>query len=175
MPPKVFQRQYTRRPSQPQTMCNYTAQDLHNQHLRIEGGLRPPGQLLQQSLRVAKEFLLRLSETLSGKLVAILLMGLDLTAVHLLNQLNWTIAQIQWRLALIYTPVVLRIVLSPRMNPGFHCKGQTVHKVACGREVCRCQICGSSGSWWRCGYGMDKCVPWTTNTGAFYWWHFECR
>ncbi len=26
----------------------------------------------------------------------------------------------------------------------------------------------------RWGYGMGRCMLWTTNTGAFYWWHFEC-
>ncbi len=26
--------------------------------------------------------------------------------------------------------------------------------------------------WW--GYGMRRRMLWTTNTGAFYWWHFEC-
>ncbi len=33
-------------------------------------------------------------------------------------------------------------------------------------------FCGSSGPWWRWGYGRR--MLWKTNTGAFYWWHFEC-
>ncbi len=37
-----------------------------------------------------------------------------------------------------------------------------------------CQRCGSSGPWWWWGYGMGRCMLWTTYTGAFYWWHFEC-
>ncbi len=32
----------------------------------------------------------------------------------------------------------------------------------------------SSGPWRRWGYGMGRRMLWTTNTGAFYWWHFEC-
>ncbi len=36
--------------------------------------------------------------------------------------------------------------------------------------VCGCQCCESSGPWWRWGRRM----LWTTNKGAFYWWHFEC-
>ncbi len=45
---------------------------------------------------------------------------------------------------------------------------------SCGWAVCWCQCCGSSGPWWRWGYGMGRHMLWTTNTGAFYWWHFEC-
>ncbi len=29
--------------------------------------------------------------------------------------------------------------------------------------------------WWRWGNGMGRRMLWTMNTGAFYWWHFECR
>jgi len=43
---------------------------------------------------------------------------------------------------------------------------------ACGWAVCWCQRCGSSGPWWRWGYGMGRRILWM-NTGAFYWWHFE--
>ncbi len=67
-------------------------------------------------------------------------------------------------------------VFSSRMNPGFHCTGQmqTACMASCGWAVFWCQHCGSSGPWWRWGYGMDRHMLWTTNTGAFYWWHFEC-
>ncbi len=51
---------------------------------------------------------------------------------------------------------------------------QTACMVSCGWVVCWCQRCGSSGPWWRWGYGMGRLMLWTTNTGAFYWWHFEC-
>ncbi len=45
----------------------------------------------------------------------------------------------------------------------------------CGWAVCWCQCCGSSGPWWRWGYGTGRRILWTTNTGAFYWWNFECK
>ncbi len=45
---------------------------------------------------------------------------------------------------------------------------------SCGWAVCWCQCCGSSGPWWRWGYVMGRHVLWKINTGAFYWWHFEC-
>ncbi len=51
---------------------------------------------------------------------------------------------------------------------------QTACMALCGWAVCWCQHCGSSGPWWRWAYGMSRCILWTTNTGAFYWWHFEC-
>ncbi len=50
---------------------------------------------------------------------------------------------------------------------------QTACMASCGWAVCWCQHCGSSGPWWRWGYGMGRRMLWTTNTGAFYWWHFE--
>ncbi len=46
-------------------------------------------------------------------------------------------------------------VFSSRMNHGFHCTGQMAGW-ACGWAVCWCQCCGSSGPWWRWGYGMDN-------------------
>ncbi len=51
---------------------------------------------------------------------------------------------------------------------------QTARMASCGWAVCWCQRCGSSGPWWRWGYGMGRHMFWTTSTGAFYWWHFEC-
>ncbi len=65
-------------------------------------------------------------------------------------------------------------VFSLRMNPGFHSRWQTVCMASCGWAVCWCQLCGSSGPWWRWGSDMGRRMLWTTNTGAFYWWHFEC-
>jgi len=32
---------------------------------------------------------------------------------------------------------------------------------ACGWAVCWCQRCGSSGPWWRWGYGMGRRILWT--------------
>ncbi len=50
---------------------------------------------------------------------------------------------------------------------------QTECIVSCGWVVCWCQWCGSSGPWWRWDYSMGRPMLWTTNTGAFYWWHFH--
>ncbi len=51
---------------------------------------------------------------------------------------------------------------------------QTTCMALCGWVICWCQCFGSSGSWWWWGYGMGMRMLWTTNTGAFYWCHFEC-
>ncbi len=51
---------------------------------------------------------------------------------------------------------------------------QTACIASCGWAVCWCQRCGSSGPCWRWGYCMGRRILWTTNTGAFYWLHFEC-
>ncbi len=64
---------------------------------------QPPGQLLQQSVCITKDFLHKLSETVSGKLICMLVVligGLDLTAVcH--RKPTWVgNAHIQWRLEL---------------------------------------------------------------------------
>ncbi len=61
--------------------------------------------------------------------------------------------------------------------PVFTVQGRwpTACMALCGWAVCWCQRCGSNGPWWRWGYGMGRRMLWTTNTGAFYWWHFECR
>ncbi len=58
--------------------------------------------------------------------------------------------------------------------PVFTVQGRwlTACMASCGWAICWCQCCGSSGPWW--GYGMGRRMLWTTNTGAFYWWHFEC-
>ncbi len=60
--------------------------------------------------------------------------------------------------------------------PVFTVKGrwQTACMASRGWAICWCKRCGSSGPWWRWGYGMGRCMLWTTSTGAFYWWHFEC-
>ncbi len=51
---------------------------------------------------------------------------------------------------------------------------QTACMAFCGWAVCWYQCCGSSGPWWRWGYGVGRCMLWTKNPVAFYWWHFEC-
>ncbi len=51
-----------------------------------------------------------------------------------------------------------------------HCTGQMADSVY--------GVVWVSGLVWQCGYGMGRYILWyilwTTNTGAFYWWHFEC-
>ncbi len=51
---------------------------------------------------------------------------------------------------------------------------QTACMVSCGWALCWCQHCGSSGPWWQWGYRMGRRMLSTTNTVAFYWWHFKC-
>ncbi len=77
--------------------------------------------------------------------------GLDLTAVHHRNRLEWTNAHPWW------FPVFT--------VPG---RWQT-----CGWAVSQCQCCEQSAPWWWWGYGMGRHKLRTTNTGAFYWWQFE--
>jgi len=47
---------------------------------------------------------------------------------------------------------------------------QTACMASCGWAVCWCQRCGSSGPWWRWGYGLGRRMLWTMNTVAF-WMH----
>ncbi len=63
----------------------------------------------------------------------------------------------------------------PGWIPVFTVQGrwQTACMASCGWAVCWCQRCGSSGPWWRWGYGMGRRMLWTKNTGAFYWWHLD--
>ncbi len=67
-------------------------------------------------------------------------------------------------------------VFSSQMNPGFLCTGQIADSVygIVWVSGCWCQSCGLSGPWWWWGYGMGRRMLWAINTGAFYWWHFEC-
>ncbi len=126
------------------------AQDLHIQHLHLQD------QPLQQSVCIIKVFLQKLSETVSGKLICML--------VFLIVVSTW----LQF--------VIVTDLFSSQMNPGFHCTG------ADGRQRVWCRVgdrfadvnVESSGQWWQWGYGTGKRMLWTTNTGALYWWHFEC-
>ncbi len=62
-----------------------------------------------------------------------------------------------------------------RWIPVFTVQGrwQTACMASCGWAVCWCQRSGSSGPWWRWGYGIGRHMLWTTNTGAFYWYRDE--
>ncbi len=147
------------------------AQDLHIQHLHLQD-LRTrdqtPGQLLQQSVCITKEFLHKLSETVSGKLICMLvvLTWLQFVVVTDLSGQMLTFDGV-WHFGEVF---------SSRMNPGFTLQGrwQTACMASCGWTVCWCQRCGSSGPWWRWGYGMGRCMLWTTDTGPLYGWHIEC-
>ncbi len=149
------------------------AQDLHIQHLHLKDRLRP-------ATRTAAATIVLHNQRISAQTVRNRLReahlharrphrGLDLTAVRRRNRLQWANAHIRWRLEL------WRCSLHGWI-PVFTVQGrwQTACMASCGWAVCWCQRCGSSGPWWRWGYGMGRPMLWTTNTGAFYWWHFEC-
>ncbi len=94
------------------------AQDFHIQHLHLHDHLRP-GQLLQQSVCITKLILHKLSETVSGKLICMLviLIGVsrraDCSGQMLTFDGVWHFGE----------------VFSSRMNPGFHCTWQTADSV----------------------------------------------
>ncbi len=102
------------------------AQDLHIQHLHLQDHLRqPPRQLLQQSVCITKEFLHKLSETITGNLIGMLviLIGVstwlqfvivtDLSGKMLTFDCIWHFGE----------------VFSSQINPGFHCTEQMADRV----------------------------------------------
>ncbi len=132
----------------------------------------PPGQLLQQSVCITKEFLHELSETVSGKLICLL--------VILIRVSTW----LQLVVVTDFSGQMLTFdgvwhfgeLFSSRMNPGFHCTGQMADSVygivwVSGLLMSILWIEWPMVAW---GYGMGRRMLWTTNTGTFYWWHFEC-
>ncbi len=110
----------------------------------------------------------KLSETVSGKLICML--------VVLIRVSTWlqfvVVTDLSGQMLTFDGVWHFGEVLSSRMILVFTVQGrwQTACMALCRWAVCWCQRCGSSGPWWRWDYGM----LWTTNTGAFYWWHFEC-
>ncbi len=150
-------------------------QDLHIQHLHIQDRLRP-------ATRTAAATIGLHNQRISAQTVRNRLReahkharhphrGLDLTAVRRRNRLEWTNAHIRWHLAL-WRGVLLMDESSDVFT--VQARWQTACMALFGWEVCWCQGCGWSGPWWRWGYGMGRRMLWTTNTGAFYYWHFEC-
>ncbi len=86
---------------------------------------QPPGQLLQQSVCIIKEFLHKLSETVSGKLICML--------VILIGVSTW----LQFIIVTDLSGQMLTFdgvwhfgeVFSSRINPGFYCTGQIADSV----------------------------------------------
>ncbi len=144
----TFDRSHNRRPP-----VTTPAQDLHIQHLQ-DRLRQPPGQLLQQSVCITKEYLHKLSETISGKLICmfIILIGvstwLQFVTITILSGQMLTFNGV-WHFGEVF---------SSQINPGFHCTGrwQTACMASCGWAVCWCHCCGSSGPWWAVGlwYGQ---------------------
>ncbi len=170
---KPFQRiwQYIQPASQLQTTCNHTSPGPPHPASSPPRSSETshPGQLLQQSVCITKEFLHKLSQRSSsacsssssgsrpdcsssseptwvGKCSHSMASGtLERCSLH-----GWI---------LVFT---------------VQGRWQTAFMVSCGWAVCWCQGCGSSGPWWRWGSGMGSRMLWTMNTDAFYWWYFEC-
>ncbi len=102
------------------------AQDLHIQHLYLQDHLRqPPGQLLQQSVCITKEFLHKLSETVSGNLICML--------VILIGVSTWLqfviVTDLSGKMLTFDGVWHFGEVFSSRMNHSFHCTGQMADRV----------------------------------------------
>ncbi len=127
--PKAFQRiwQYIQLASQPQTTCNHTSPGPPHPASSPPRSSwdQPPGQLLQQSVCITKEFLHKLSETVSGKLICMLVV------------LIWVSTWLQFVVVTDLSGQMLTFdgvwhfgeVFSSRMNPSFHCTGQMADNV----------------------------------------------
>ncbi len=141
------------------------AQDLHIQHLHLQDRLRPATRTAAATIGLHNQ---RISaQTVRNRLREAHLhshrphRGLDLTAVRRRNRFEWANGEVHF---------------GEVFSSLFTVQGrwQTACMASCGWAVCWSQRCGLSGPWWRWGYGMGRRMLWTTNTGAFYWWHFEC-
>ncbi len=102
------------------------AQDLHIQHLHLQDHLRqPPRQLLQQLVCITKEFLHKLSETVSRKLICML--------VVLIGVSTWlqfvVVTDLSGQMLTFEAVWHFGEVFSSWINPGFHCTEQMADSV----------------------------------------------
>ncbi len=150
------------------------AQDLHIQHLHLQDRLRPAtrtgsatiglhnqrisAQTVRNRLREAHLHARRPHRGVSTWLQFVVVT--DLSGQMLTLDGVWHVGE----------------VFSSRMNPGFHCTGQmadSVYGIVWGSGLLMSTL-WIERPWWQWGYGMGRHMLWTMNTGACYWWHFEC-
>ncbi len=98
----------------------------HNRRPRVTTQAQePPGQLLQQSVCITKSFLHKLSETVSGKLICML--------VILIGVSTWlqfvVVTNLSGQMVTFDDVWHFGEEFSSRMNPGFHCTGQMADSV----------------------------------------------
>ncbi len=98
-------RQYIQPALQPQTTCNHTSPGPPHpasSNSKIVWD-QPPGQLLQQSVCITKDFLHKLSETVSVKLICMLVILIGVSSWQqfgVVTEFEWANAHIRWHLAL---------------------------------------------------------------------------
>ncbi len=149
------------------------AQYFHIQHLHLQDRLRPATRTAAATIGLNNQIIS--AQTVRNRLREAHLhachphWGLYLTAVRRRNWLEWANAHIRWRLILWRG-----VLFTDESRFSLQGRWQTACMASCGWAVCWYQCCGSSGPWWRWVYDMGRCMLWITNTGAFYWWQFEC-
>lgn len=146
------------------------AQDLHIQPLNLQVGLRPATQTAAAAvgLHIQKNFV---SGAVSGKVICMLVV---LVGVSI--RLQFVVADSSGPMLTINSVCSFEQAFCSWVGPSFHYPGQrqTACMALCGWVVFWCQHLGCSGPWLWWGYGMGRRMLWTTNTGAFYRWHFNC-
>ncbi len=150
------------RPHNRRPRVTTSAQDLHMQHLYLQDHLRPATRTAAATIGLHNQ---RISaQTVSRKLICML--------VVLIGDLTWMQFVVVTDLSgqILTNDGVWHFgeVFPSWMNPSFHCTGQMADSVY-GVVRVSCQRCGSSGPWWRWGYGMSRRMLWTRNTCAVYW------